>query len=247
VLSICGIQEEGVQRYLRSFPFVVYYSHLASHLRDCWLAIGGLLADKFSAEEKLDHLGLLVEDHYDLLLYLDDLVEVLNDQAKRQLKNCLIRQCFIPLVRDFQHCRLKLTQKLTLFILSVIFRSLNRMPELLNLLIVALFGRYMPRELTLYMLAAEDQQSLSSYNRSWAFGHFWDRHHDVVARNCLNLFSNEANKIRPAPMSERTLVADIDEGDSPTLNLTLCSHVLFGRENIPTELDHEAEKVCLSF
>jgi hypothetical protein len=203
VLSICGIKEEGVQRYVGSFPFVIYYSHLASHLRDCWLAIGALLYSKLTSEEKLDKLGLLVEDHYDLLLYLDDLMDVLTEPAKTHLTNCLIRQCFIPLIRDFQHCQLKLPPKITLFILSVAFRSLNRMPTVLNVIVVVLFGRYVPRELTLYMLAAENQKPLASYSRNWIFGNFWDKHFDIVNKNCRNLFVKNSKEPRARSVSDR--------------------------------------------
>lgn len=60
VLGICGLKADSVQLYIRSFPFVIYYSHLASSLKDIWLAIWALLCSKKSSEEKLDRLGLLV-------------------------------------------------------------------------------------------------------------------------------------------------------------------------------------------
>lgn len=209
VLSVAGIREEAVGKYIASFPFVIYYSHLASYLRDSWLAMGAVLASsKLGAAQKADQLNLLVEDHYDLLLYLDDLGRVVGDSARRQLMNCLIRQCIIPLIRDFEHCRLKMPNNLTLFLLSVVFRSFAHSPELLNLIVVVLFGRYLPRELILYMLAAENQQSLASYNRAWSFGHFWDRHHDVVARNCRKQFVS--NDSRPRSMSDSTNHNDVE-------------------------------------
>jgi protein CLEC16A len=76
VLSIFKLSEPRVKEYLASFPFVIYYSHLVSELKTIWTAIDKIRGKESEAER--EELPLLMDEHVDLLMYIEDLASVCN-------------------------------------------------------------------------------------------------------------------------------------------------------------------------
>lgn len=75
-----------------------------------------------------DTLQMLIDDNLDAIMYVEDLVPMCGEKARRYLLTCYIGQCIVPMIRDFPNPKFKFHQRTVLYLLSVILKN-TKIPE----------------------------------------------------------------------------------------------------------------------
>jgi len=88
------VDEKKLQDYFTNFPFIGYFINLSCYLRDIWVKIDETLAE--SNIQSHSRLTELLDDQYDLLMYIDDVFTLQKEKINTVLANCLLHYAIIP-------------------------------------------------------------------------------------------------------------------------------------------------------
>lgn len=186
VLSLLKLREPHVVHYLGSFPFVVFYSHIAAFLREHWLHVNSYMdrTALLDSEKKRALLSETIEDHYDLVLFLEDAVRTSCAGGNQRIANCILNGLLTEAL-SYLYRTLTLSSKqlfdinFVVYVLAVLFRSCTE-PLLADLLMLLFFGKHQLKQVESRLRGQQEQ--LASYSRQWNFKHFWDAHDDELLK-----------------------------------------------------------------
>jgi len=88
------VDDKKLHNYFTNFPFISYFINLSCYLRDIWVKIDETLAE--SNIQNHSKLTELLDDQYDLLMYIDDVFQLQKEKINTVLANCLLHYAIIP-------------------------------------------------------------------------------------------------------------------------------------------------------
>ncbi|CAD8181757.1 unnamed protein product [Paramecium octaurelia] len=95
VLGITKINLPQLRRYVRSFPFTLFYVQFSCYMRDALFYIGGLIQEGRQESHKI--IKLLLDDQLDILYFLEDLLKT-NVDALPIIVNSIMVYGFVPTI-----------------------------------------------------------------------------------------------------------------------------------------------------
>ncbi|CAD8094521.1 unnamed protein product [Paramecium sonneborni] len=95
VLGITKINLPQLRRYVRSFPFALFYVQFSCYMRDALFYIGGLIQEGRQESHKI--IKLLLDDQLDILYFLEDLLKT-NLDALPIIVNSIMVYGFVPTI-----------------------------------------------------------------------------------------------------------------------------------------------------
>ncbi|CAD8098078.1 unnamed protein product [Paramecium sonneborni] len=95
VLGITKINLPQLRRYVKSFPFTLFYVQFSCYMRDALFYIGGLIQEGRQESHKI--IKLLLDDQLDILYFLEDLLKT-NVDALPIIVNSIMVYGFIPTI-----------------------------------------------------------------------------------------------------------------------------------------------------
>jgi len=196
-LNILKIQNPKLDVYLTNFPFINYFVNLAQYLKDIWTNIDEILPDCYFKD--CTKLAELLDNQYDLLIYIDDIFKLDRNRISQILSNTLLSYLIIPnLIAPLtSSTKGAISLSLIQYLLNLIFSCLTY-PPLLETIYVYLFSPKVNEELI--TLSHESPKAPSSYQKEWNFVTFWDQYEELMLKQYVELLRKAGNDV-----SEKTM------------------------------------------
>ena len=170
ILTVAKIDDTKVQKYLKSFPFIVYYSHLAYFTFDTCLKI-----DKgFNMQEPPFYkLSQYYDELSNIVIYFEDLLGTIKDSTHTIL-NAYIQGVIVYMnYAIFSDFRTFFSPKMAMFFFSLLMRE-SGCSKLVNFIVLMLMGRYLKKSFVNKLEEIEAIHRLRSHSKKWSFHGFWD-------------------------------------------------------------------------
>lgn len=74
LLTIAKLKDKRIDDFMSGFPFVCYYIHECNFLKEYWAIVDTILHSEGDNKYELDHLDTLIQDHEEILIFIDDLL-----------------------------------------------------------------------------------------------------------------------------------------------------------------------------
>jgi len=131
-------------------------------------------------------LAELLDNQYDLLIYIDDIFKLNRNRISQILSNTLLSYLIIPnLIAPLtSSTKGAISLSLIQYLLNLIFSCLTY-PPLLETIYIYLFSPKINEELI--NLSHESPRTPSSYQKEWSFINFWDQYEELLLKQYIEL------------------------------------------------------------
>lgn len=193
---------------MAGFPFVCYYVHECNFIKEYWIIMDAIIHSEEENRYELDNLDTLVQDHEEILIFIDDLLNLKQPGVPARFTDAFVNECLSPLVRALDsETHSSFSIKIILFILSVLFKNITN-PLLVDTLALVAFGKYYTRPLMDCLYEPVDR--LLSYDKKWKFKGFWDTYEDRVMQYCVEHYHSSSENRLPEPSLMESISRRID-------------------------------------
>lgn len=117
---IMRLRDLRLTEYLTRFPFVVYYLHLACHIREHWICIDRALNS--NAEQTKCSLSQLVDDLTDLYTYFEEMAAIASGRVSLAYLNGFVWECVSTIFRVLSEHSAPICFKTALYAAGLIYR-----------------------------------------------------------------------------------------------------------------------------
>lgn len=168
---------------MSGFPFVCYYIHECNFIKEYWTIIDAILHSQEDNKYELDNLDVLVQDHQEILIFIDDLLSLKQPGVLDKFCDAFINECLSPLAIALDSQQKEgFSIKIILFVLGILLKNLNS-ELILDTIALMIFGKYYTPDLMNCLFSPADR--LISYDKKWKFKGFWDSHQDKINKYCM--------------------------------------------------------------
>jgi len=189
-LTLFKMDEKKLQNYFTNFPFISYFINLSCYLRDIWLKIDENLAE--STIQSHSKMTELLDDQYDLLMYIDDVFQLQKEKINTALANCLIHYTIIPalLVPFTSSKRGMININLSLYLINLLLNSINHL-DIVEFIVITLFSKKI--DSSFLELTKTIPEEPVCYSKTWTFDSPWDIYQDVLSDKYLLYLESQDN------------------------------------------------------
>lgn len=123
ILNILKLEDSDVENHFLMLPSISYFSFLPCQLMDMALQI----ENKITKKESEDNIKSILENMYDLILYLNDILNLNKEKITYVLLNGLYYHFVMPLFSNISNSKSnqEVSVKVSLFILIILFTSIK--------------------------------------------------------------------------------------------------------------------------
>jgi hypothetical protein len=176
---------------MTSFPFVTYYVHECNFIKEYWLITDKIIRNKEDNQYELAHLEHIMQDHEEILIFIDDLLNLKQPGVAECFFSALLNECLSPLMGSLDtEAKEYLSIQLCLYVLITLFKTISH-PFVIDSLTMIVFGKYYTKSLAASLF--EPVPCLLSYDKKWKFKGFWDTHEDKVRLYCADNYAKFTN------------------------------------------------------